>query len=97
MRSPFARVKVLLSSSTLFRFSIQMASTGPSNTIQIRSPGVNITKGLGLNVAEGFPNGILYDELDIEVDKLKRNFLLSSLTKKVTKIKGRNDLRSLKV
>ena len=47
MRSPFARVKVLLSSSTLFRFSIQMASTGPSNTIQIRSPGVNITKGLG--------------------------------------------------
>lgn len=48
-------------------------------------------------MAEGFPNGILYDELEIEVDKLKRNFLLSSLTKKVTKIKGRNDLRSLKV
>ena len=48
-------------------------------------------------MAEGFPNGILYDELDIEVDKLKRNFLLSSLTKKVTKIKGWNDLRSLKV
>lgn len=37
--SPLAKVKVLLSSSTLLRFSIQMASTGPSNTIQIRSPG----------------------------------------------------------
>ena len=39
IRSPLARVKVLLSSSTLLRFSIQMASTGPSNTIQMRSPG----------------------------------------------------------
>ena len=49
MRSPFARVRVLLSSSTLFRFSIQMASTGPSNTIQIRSPGEEKeTKSIGL-------------------------------------------------
>ena len=38
MRSPLASVSVLLSSSTLFRFSIHMASTGPSRTIQICSP-----------------------------------------------------------
>ena len=38
MRSPFARVSVLLSSSTEFRFSIQMASTGPSIISQINSP-----------------------------------------------------------
>lgn len=38
MRSPFARVSVLLSSNTEFRFSIQMASTGPSRTIQMFSP-----------------------------------------------------------
>ena len=36
--SPLARVKVLLSSSTEFRFSIQMLSTGPSNTSQTCSP-----------------------------------------------------------
>lgn len=39
MRSPFASVRVLLSSKTEFRFSIQMASTGPSRTIQMCSPG----------------------------------------------------------
>lgn len=39
IRSPLARVRVLLSSNTEFRFSIQMASTGPSRTIQICSPG----------------------------------------------------------
>lgn len=38
IRSPLARVSVLLSSRTLLRFSIQIASTGPSNTIQMRSP-----------------------------------------------------------
>ena len=38
MRSPLARVSVLLSSSTLLRFSIQMASTGPSSTSQMWSP-----------------------------------------------------------
>ena len=38
MRSPLARVSVLLSSSTLLRFSIQMASTGPSSTSQMCSP-----------------------------------------------------------
>ena len=38
MRSPLARVKVLLSSSTEFRFSIQIASTGPSSTSQMCSP-----------------------------------------------------------
>jgi len=38
IRSPFASVNVLLSSRTELRFSIQMASTGPSRTIQIRSP-----------------------------------------------------------
>lgn len=32
--SPFANVSVLLSSKTEFKFSIQTASTGPSNTIQ---------------------------------------------------------------
>lgn len=30
IRSPLARVRILLSSRTVFRFSIQMASTGPS-------------------------------------------------------------------
>lgn len=41
MRSPLASVSVRLSSSTEFRFSIQMASTGPSNTIQTCSPETN--------------------------------------------------------
>jgi hypothetical protein len=35
IRSPLANVKILLSSSTVFRFSIQIASTGPSQTIQV--------------------------------------------------------------
>ena len=43
MRSPLANVSVLLSSSTLLRFSIQMASTGPSRTIHMCSP---TTKGM---------------------------------------------------
>jgi len=34
MRSALARVKILLSSSTVLRFSIQIASTGPSQQIQ---------------------------------------------------------------
>lgn len=34
IRSPFARVSVLLSSKTEFKFSIHTASTGPSKTIQ---------------------------------------------------------------
>ena len=38
--SPLASVSVLLSSSTEFKFSIQMASTGPSNTSQMCSPEV---------------------------------------------------------
>lgn len=38
IRSPLAKVSVLLSSNTLFRFSIQIASTGPSKTIHICSP-----------------------------------------------------------
>lgn len=38
MRSPLASVRVLLSSKTEFKFSIQMASTGPSKTIQMLSP-----------------------------------------------------------
>lgn len=38
IRSPLARVSVLLSSNTELRFSIQIASTGPSRTIQICSP-----------------------------------------------------------
>ena len=36
--SPLASVRVLLSSSTEFKFSIQMASTGPSNISQTCSP-----------------------------------------------------------
>jgi hypothetical protein len=44
IRSPLAKVKVLLSSKTLFKFSIQMASTGPSSTIQIFSPGKIVEK-----------------------------------------------------
>mmetsp|Transcript_37397 Transcript_37397/g.96688 ORF Transcript_37397/g.96688 Transcript_37397/m.96688 type:complete len:320 (+) Transcript_37397:5238-6197(+) len=35
MRSLLASVRILLSSSTVFRFSIQMASTGPSHTIHV--------------------------------------------------------------
>ena len=38
IRSPLAKVKVLLSSRTEFKFSIQMASTGPSSTSQTCSP-----------------------------------------------------------
>ena len=38
IRSPLASVRVLLSSNTELRFSIQMASTGPSRTNQICSP-----------------------------------------------------------
>mmetsp|Transcript_9300 Transcript_9300/g.39101 ORF Transcript_9300/g.39101 Transcript_9300/m.39101 type:complete len:245 (+) Transcript_9300:7149-7883(+) len=34
-RSPLASVRTLLSSSTVLRFSIQIASTGPSSTIQV--------------------------------------------------------------
>ena len=34
IRSPLASVSVLLSSNTEFKFSIQIASTGPSKTIQ---------------------------------------------------------------
>lgn len=37
-RSPLANVSVLLSSSTELRFSIQILSTGPSNTNQMCSP-----------------------------------------------------------
>ena len=37
MRSPFARQSVMLSSSTVFMFSIQMASMGPSKTVHLRS------------------------------------------------------------
>ena len=40
MRSPLARVKVRLSSRTEFRFSIHMASTGPSSTNHTCSPAV---------------------------------------------------------
>ena len=36
MRSPLASVRILLSSSTVFRFSIQMASTGPSSTSHVK-------------------------------------------------------------
>jgi len=38
IRSPLANVKVLLSSSTELRFSIQMASTGPSKISHTWSP-----------------------------------------------------------
>lgn len=38
IRSPFAKVRVLLSSKTELRFSIQIASTGPSRTIHMCSP-----------------------------------------------------------
>lgn len=39
IRSELARQRVMLSSSTVFMFSIQRASTGPSNTIQYASFG----------------------------------------------------------
>ena len=37
MISPLLRHSFLLSSSTVFMFSIQIASTGPSNTTHLRS------------------------------------------------------------
>lgn len=43
-RSPLARVKVLLSSKTEFKFSIQIESTGPSSTNQQCSPEMLFTK-----------------------------------------------------
>mmetsp|Transcript_2468 Transcript_2468/g.8764 ORF Transcript_2468/g.8764 Transcript_2468/m.8764 type:complete len:208 (-) Transcript_2468:612-1235(-) len=43
MRSPLGRHSVQLSSSTVFMFSIQMASTGPSNTTHLRSSVVSAT------------------------------------------------------
>ena len=48
IRSPFARVKVLLSSNTELRFSIQRVSTGPSRTNQMCSPwrGQSLTQGV---------------------------------------------------
>lgn len=46
IRSPFARVRVLLSSKTEFRFSIQIASTGPSKTRNTFSPGKLIKRYL---------------------------------------------------
>ena len=33
--SPLANVRILLSSNTVFKFSIQIASTGPSQVIQV--------------------------------------------------------------
>ena len=38
IRSPLANVNVLLSSRTEFKFSIQIASTGPSSSNQTCSP-----------------------------------------------------------
>jgi len=35
IRSPLANVRILLSSNTVFRFSIQIASTGPSQVIHV--------------------------------------------------------------
>mmetsp|Transcript_27978 Transcript_27978/g.68323 ORF Transcript_27978/g.68323 Transcript_27978/m.68323 type:complete len:218 (+) Transcript_27978:1496-2149(+) len=49
MRSPLGRHRVLLSSSTVFMFSIQMASMGPSNTINFLS-GVVSTLALRMTV-----------------------------------------------
>ena len=37
MRSPLASVRILLSSRTVFKFSIQTASTGPSHKIHVLS------------------------------------------------------------
>ena len=37
MRSPFARHRVMLSSSTVFMFSIHSASIGPSKTVHFRT------------------------------------------------------------
>mmetsp|Transcript_13734 Transcript_13734/g.31762 ORF Transcript_13734/g.31762 Transcript_13734/m.31762 type:complete len:221 (-) Transcript_13734:5376-6038(-) len=42
MRSPLGRHSVRLSSSTVFMFSIQTASTGPSKTIHLRSGEVSL-------------------------------------------------------
>eukprot|EP00835_Amoeboradix_gromovi_P001563 NODE_73_length_23464_cov_0.600171.p8 type:complete len:139 gc:universal NODE_73_length_23464_cov_0.600171:16478-16894(+) len=49
--SPFANVSVLLSSRTLFKFSIHTASTGPSNIIQIFSPFLfKVLRHIALNI-----------------------------------------------
>ena len=46
IRSPLANVRVLLSSSTEFKFSIHTASTGPSRMIHTCSPGKHINNKL---------------------------------------------------
>ena len=43
MISPLTRHSFLLSSNAVFMFSIQMASTGPSNTVHFRSGVVSAT------------------------------------------------------
>jgi len=48
--SPLARVSVLLSSKTEFKFSIHTASTGPSKTIQQYSFAVNCVIIINYNV-----------------------------------------------
>lgn len=54
MRSPLARVSVLLSSNTEFKFSIQMASTGPSKMRKMFSPANKARGCRGRQV--GFPS-----------------------------------------
>lgn len=69
MRSPLASVRVLLSSKTEFKFSIQMASTGPSKTIQMFSPRrIQLRKNKFLHAHTSNPNpnpasGFLEDEV----------------------------------
>ena len=48
MRSPLASVRILLSSRTVFKFSIQTASTGPSHKIHVLS-----LRALSLNLPHG--------------------------------------------
>lgn len=48
IRSPLAKVRVLLSSSTEFKFSIQTASTGPSE-IDEQKKGINEYSIIAIN------------------------------------------------
>lgn len=72
IRSPFAKVRVLLSSNTLLRFSIQIASTGPSNTIQICSP-YELKDKMEL-ILKAWEKGCSVSEITFAC-KLKRTFI----------------------
>lgn len=65
IRSPFARVRVLLSSKTEFRFSIQTGSTGPSKMRNIFSPGKIIKRLFHITMMKKQENKFTKDGLEL--------------------------------